>query len=97
MMTRRPLGSYATIVLVAVLLVATSVTLLHSHKDWTHQGCQLCHVRHLPSLHNGIVVAYAGPAVSQQNWSCEASANELDSCIRSTSSRSPPAAISFTV
>lgn len=97
MTTRRPLGSYATIVLVAVLLTATSLTLLHSHKDWTHQGCQLCHVRHLPSLHSEIVVAYAGPAATQQDWICENSAGELDTCIRSTPGRSPPASISFTV
>src|SRR5215510_4108839 len=99
MRDRRPLRerSYAILALVAVLLVATGLTLLHWHKDFADQGCQLCHVRHLPGLHSQIGVGYGSPLISHQNWNCEHSEEELETCILNRSSRSPPSSISFTV
>src|SRR5215831_16514442 len=92
MMDQRPLGasSYVILVLVGLLLIATGFTLLHWHKDWADQCCPLCHVRHSPSLHSAVAVAYAAPAVSQRDWNAEHSAEELEAWFRDTSSRSPP-------
>src|SRR5437773_681206 len=82
--------SRVIVVSVVVLLVATGFALLHWHKDWADKGCQLCHVRHQPSLHTPIVVAYSSVSLSQPDWNREHSADELEPCVRNTSSRSPP-------
>src|SRR5207237_4914762 len=99
MRDRRPLRarSCAILGLVAVLLAATGLTLLHWHKDWADQGCQLCHVRHLPSLHSQIAVGYGSPLIYQQDLNCEHSGEELETCILGRFGRSPPSSISFTV
>src|SRR4051794_38551740 len=89
--------SRLTFVLVGLLLFVTGFALLHWHKDWADKGCQLCHVRHLPSLHYGVAVAYGIATVSEQDWNCEHAAHELDTSIRNTSSRSPPSSVSFTL
>src|SRR5438093_10340048 len=89
--------SYTAMVLVVILLTTTGVTLLHWHKDWADQGCQLCHVRHLPSLHSQIAVGYGSPLIYQQDLNCEHSGEELETCILGRSGRSPPSSISFTV
>src|SRR5881397_3017689 len=82
--------SYPAMVLVVILLTTTGVTLLHWHKDWADQGCQLCHVRHLPSLQNAIAFTRANPVLSQQDWHSDHSPEKLETCIRRTSSRAPP-------
>src|SRR5438128_6910484 len=99
MTDRRPLRtrSYAILALVAVLLAATGLTLLHWHKDWADPGCQLCHIRHLPGLHNQIAVGHGFSVISEQDWNSEHSGEELEVCILGRSSRSPPLSISFTV
>ncbi len=89
--------SFAAGVLVTLLVTLTAFTLLHWHKDWTDQGCQLCHVRDLPNLHVVADVVYRISVASQPHWNFEFSADELESCIRTTSGRSPPAPISFTL
>src|SRR4030095_2771330 len=43
--------SYSIVVLVVVLVSATGIALLHWHKDFASQDCQLCHVRDLPTLY----------------------------------------------
>src|SRR2546423_14938886 len=99
MRERYPLAtpSYVIVGLVAVVLTATGFTLLHWHKDWTDQGCQLCHVRHLPSLYSRIAVAHSTAVISQQDWNSEHSGEELQAWVRCGSGRSPPTSISFTV
>ena len=93
MAEQRPFGapSFVIVVSVVVLLVATGFTLLHWHKDWADKGCQLCHIRHLPSLYSSISVACSSFALSDQDWSRDYSGEELDTCVRNSSSRSPPA------
>src|SRR5437016_13383021 len=96
MTERRPLTpSWLVVGLVALLLTATGFTLLHWHKDWTDQGCQLCHVRHLPGLYSRVAVAHRTSVISQQDWNSEHSSEELRAWVRSRSNRSPPASISF--
>jgi hypothetical protein len=97
MTEQRPLRAPSFVIVMAavVLLVATGFILLHWHKDWADQGCQLCHARHLPSLQSVISVAYSSPALSHQDWNREHSAEELETCVGNTCSRSPPASISF--
>ena len=93
MTEHRPLGTASFLIVpVVLLLTATGFILLHSHKDWADHGCQLCHVRHLPSLHSAVSLAYGTPIAIQQNWNREHLAEELEAFVCSTSSRSPPAA-----
>src|SRR6266403_5865319 len=68
-------------VLVGLLLLVTTFALLHWHKDWTDRGCQLCHVRNLPSLHSATGVVYGAPVIFQEDWNCEHSSEELETCI----------------
>jgi hypothetical protein len=99
MTDRRPLGtpSFMITVSVVLLLMGTGFILLHSHKDWADHGCQLCHVRHLPSLNNAVTVDHGAPVSCQQNCNPENLAEELEAYVCNTSSRSPPAPISFSV
>jgi hypothetical protein len=99
MTARYPQGtrSLGIVVLATLLIVATAFTLLHWHRGWTDQGCQLCHVRNLPSLYIAIGVAYGTPAISQEEWNCVYSARELEKCVWSRSGRSPPTTLTFTV
>jgi hypothetical protein len=84
--------SFLVNVLVILLVVATGFALLHWHKDWSDQGCQLCHVRPLAIVYTPIEIVHAGLDTSRQEWTSELSAKELDNCIRFVSSRAPPAA-----
>jgi len=83
------------ILLVFLLLAATSLTLLHWHKAWADQGCQLCHFRHLPGVNIAIAVAYGNPTILQQEWHCDDSSEESKTCLRNTVGRSPPVSIFF--
>jgi len=78
------------IVLTAVLVFTTGFTLLHYHKDWSDQGCQLCHVRHMPGLASVLTVAQVNPFIPQHNPTHDHSPQELEAHIRGTSSRAPP-------
>src|SRR6185369_17393312 len=89
--------SYAIVALVVVLLASTAFTVLHWHRNVSDQGCQLCHVRHLPGLHVAVAITYGAPVVSQRDWTSEYSGEELQPSFRSSSSRSPPAPIFFNV
>jgi hypothetical protein len=84
-----------SIVLVAVLLTATAITLLHWHTESAGQTCRICQLQHLPNLHNAVDVAYG--VLCQRYSHCELPAEELEPSTRSTSSRAPPFVISFTV
>src|SRR5690242_9360552 len=99
MIQRCPLArpSSAIVALVVVLLASTAFTVLHWHNNVADHGCQLCHVRHLPSLHSAIVITYRAPVVSQRDWTSEYSGEELQPSFRNTSSRSPPAPIFINV
>jgi hypothetical protein len=83
------------VLVVALLLASTSFTLLHWHSGSADRGCQLCHVRHLPSLHCAEAVAYGATLSSERNWDCTPCARVLETCISGESTRAPPAAISF--
>src|SRR5262249_33132779 len=96
MIERRTLGTRkCALFLVFLLLAATSFTLLHWHKTRADQGCQLCHIRHLPSLNSSIALAYGDPNVSKQYWHCDDSGEELKTCLPNTPSRSPPVSMFF--
>ena len=69
---------WSVAVLVVLLISATGVALLHSHKDWADQGCQLCHVRNLPSLHSPIAIGPARPINTERNWQAERPAAERE-------------------
>ncbi len=98
-MSDRPLvvqRSCLAVLLTALLLITTAATIFHWHKDWSDQGCQLCHVRDLPTLHNTFSVVHTDPPVSSQEWISNISTEELDSWTTSVSTRAPPALFSFT-
>ena len=96
-MTERPLvqRSCLIVVLTAALLITTGASLFHWHKDWSDQGCQLCHARHLPTIHTGFSAVHMDPPVSSQEWNSDTSSIELDSFTASLSTRAPPALSSF--
>ena len=87
--------SWLVVVLTAALLITTGAALFHWHKDWSDQGCQLCHVRHLPTLHSAFAVVHTEPPASSQEWNLDTSSEELESSISGLSSRAPPAVPSF--
>src|SRR5882762_7769310 len=53
---------------VVLLLITAGFLLPHWHKDWNDQGCQLCHVRNLPSLYSPIAVGPARPITTKRHW-----------------------------
>src|SRR5690242_9874214 len=98
-MTERPLvqRSCLVVILTAALLITTGAALFHWHKDWSDQGCQLCHARHLPTLHTEFAVVHGAPPVSSPEWNSDTSSEELDTWIGSLSARAPPALSSFSL
>src|SRR4051812_46520172 len=88
--------SCLVVILATALLITTGATLFHWHKDWSDQGCQLCHVRDLPTLHNTSSPVHMDLPVSSQEWISNIATQELDSSTSSLSTRAPPALLSFT-
>jgi len=81
-----------------VLVVITAGFLLpHWHKDLNDQGCQLCHVRNLPSLHSPIAIGPARPVTAERNWQTERPAAEVEAFLVKKSSRAPPQSLSFAI
>src|SRR5262245_31510138 len=93
----RPLmpRSCLVVVLTMALLITTGAGLFHWHKDWSDRGCQLCHVRHLPTLHSAFAVVHAEPPQASQELNSDTCGKELDSWTGSLSTRAPPAVSSF--
>ena len=91
MSTRRWSGprSYSVLVLV-LLMTATALTLIHWHKDWTGQGCELCHLRHLPTLHSPVADAPAVPIVAERKWHTDDPTYEPEVFSIARASRAPP-------
>jgi hypothetical protein len=82
--------------LVLVLMMA-GFLLPHGHKDLNDQGCQLCHVRNLPSLHSPIAIGPARPIVTERNWQTDRPAAEVEAFLVKQSSRAPPQPLFFAV
>ena len=81
-----------------VLIVITAGFLLpHWHKDLNDQGCQICHVRNLPSLHSPIAIGLARPITAERNWQADRPATEIEAFLVQKSSRAPPLAVSFAI
>jgi hypothetical protein len=80
---------------VVLLVITTGFLLPHWHKDWNEQGCQLCHVRNLPSLHSPVAIGPARPIATERDWQSERPVNEVEVFLVQTSSRAPPATLSF--
>src|ERR1051326_8754318 len=86
--------SCSILIITIVILVMTGATLLHWHKDWSDQGCRLCHVRDLPTLYRVFVLVQTNPPVTSHEKVSDSSTEELDSWAASTCTRAPPAAAS---
>jgi hypothetical protein len=61
--------SYRALVLIVLLAMTMGVTLVHWHNDWTSQGCELCHVRHLPVLISPEISGPANLFETDADWS----------------------------
>ena len=85
--------SYSIGILVVLLLTATGVALLHWHKDWTPQDCQLCHIRDLPSAHTDAAGSLTVSIVAEFQWQKEDTTPCLSAFFLTRASRAPP--ISF--
>lgn len=97
-MARRWSGwqSFNIVVLVVLLLAATSVALLHSHKDWA-PDCQLCHVRDLPTVHAHTAADFIVAVIAELHWQSEDDTYPLKSFSDTHASRAPPESIFIVV
>jgi len=91
------LWAMARKVFILLILLATAAGLIlpHWHTEWSGPGCELCHIRSLPS--NNAPVA-DGPLVlmiAEQDWQSDDPRTELECCVLATSSRAPPRSITF--
>jgi hypothetical protein len=91
MAKRRILASLLLVVITAGFLLP------HWHKDWNEQGCQLCHVRNLPSLCSAIARDLALPMPAERGWDADGPAAEIEFFLIKKSSRAPPSLSPFTV
>src|SRR5436853_6204838 len=89
-------SSYTVIVLALVLLITSGVTLLHTHKDPTDRGCQLCHVRNSPSVQSTIGTAHWSGLISRRDGQCDYFPDELETYTQTASNRAPRLPLSFT-
>src|SRR5712672_2815759 len=90
--TRRPYG-----VLVIVLVLVAFGSTLHWHSDWDDQGCQLCHLRHLPGALAPVEQDSVCMILAQQDWSADNPDPGIEAFFDSFSSRAPPLPVPFTV
>ena len=88
--------SYGALIGVLLLVITVSSTVPHWHTDWNDQGCQLCHLRDLPSTVSPISQSSLRPALTEQNWSPDAPIFEIETFFTKLSSRAPPASIAPT-
>ena len=89
--------SYGVLVVVLLLVTATGLTLLHWHKDWDERGCQLCHVRNLPTALNPPAQGPAAPILVERDWNGDKPVSELESYFVARTTRGPPVCVTFTV
>ena len=89
--------SYSVFVLVILLMTATTLTFVHWHRDSSSPGCELCHVRQLPTLHSPIADAPAAPIVTEWKWDNEDTTYEPEVFSIIRASRAPPPVMFFTV
>src|SRR5439155_9485455 len=80
MACRRQSGwqSYSIAVLVFLLVTATGVALLHSHKD-SAPDCQLCHVRDLPTVHTHAAATFTVFVIAELQWQSDDDTYQLPS------------------
>ena len=89
--------SYSVLVVVLLLVTASGLTLLHWHKDWNERGCQLCHVRNLPTALSPAAEGLTVPTPVERDWRPDNPVSEIETCFVDLSSRAPPSPITFTV
>src|SRR4051812_44774756 len=85
------LARSCSIFMVVALLVMTAATLLHWHTESCDQGCQLCHLHDLSTLHGTGYVIRAIPSVFSPYENSISFGDESEPCIGGTSTRGPPA------
>jgi hypothetical protein len=86
---RSRLQSFSVAVLVVLLVSATGVALLHSHKDWA-PDCQLCHVRDLPTVHTHVAATLTVFVIAEQHWQSDDAVYHLMPFSVTRASRAPP-------
>jgi hypothetical protein len=82
---------------VVLLLTATGVALLHWHKDWAPQDCQLCHVRDLATVHSHASTNFTVSIVAELQWQADDDTYHLKPFSLTRASRAPPDSIFITV
>jgi len=86
---------WSVAVLVVLLISATGVALLHSHKDWA-PDCQLCHVRDLPTLHTHASANLTVSIIAELQLQSDDDSYHLKSFSITRGSRAPPESITVT-
>src|SRR5437867_2674079 len=106
MVTKQPTREYAvtamrsrshrfTLAIVLVLVAgATTVTLVHWHPSGIGQGCDLCHVRQLPSVYTPLLNPFIGLVI--QDWVVKPADIRLETseCMPLCFGRAPPQSLS---
>ncbi|HYR91944.1 MAG TPA: hypothetical protein VE422_48310 [Terriglobia bacterium] len=82
-------------ILVILLATVAGLILPHWHTEWSGPGCELCHIRSLPSNSAPVADGPVALVVAEQDWISDDPSAELESCVLATSSRAPPRSIKF--
>src|SRR4051812_48453335 len=88
--------SFRIAILVFVLVVASGVALLHSHKD-SAPDCQLCHFRDLPTVHTDTAADVTVCVITDLHWHSDQDTYRLKVLSPTRASRAPPAFVFITV
>ena len=75
---------------VALLLTATVFTLVHWHRDWDSQRCEMCRVQQTPNLHTPADDPVSELVVQEWQPIILKLVSDSDALVPATSGRSPP-------
>jgi hypothetical protein len=89
--------SYGALIALLLLAIAAGSTVPHWHNDWNDQGCQLCHLRDLPSALSPVCQTAVRPGPIEQEWYPDRPTPKIESFHAQFSTRAPPASVAFTI
>jgi len=83
-----------SLLIAVLLLTATTLTLVHWHSDGVGRGCELCHVRQLPSLYTPSESPVVALAFPEQASVVSEIVFETRECVAVHPGRAPPRSFS---
>jgi len=88
--------THRALILVLLLLTATSISVVHWHKDFQGQRCELCNVRQQPAVSSPVAGGPAIPIEADFVWHAPEMSYEPAVVILGKPSRAPPQVALFT-